>query len=84
MPVVNKNQIERMVSLCKARLPKKFLRIMDKYENKPEAMRDAGIAYAVDQIVDLLTQGVDGIHLYIMNQPDVASKIHRSIASLLS
>ncbi|MCD7905322.1 MAG: methylenetetrahydrofolate reductase [NAD(P)H] [Clostridiales bacterium] len=84
MPVVNKSQIERMVSLCGARLPKKFLRIMDKYEDKPEAMRDAGIAYAVDQIVDLLTQGVDGIHLYTMNQPDVASKIHRSIAALLS
>ncbi len=83
MPVVNKAQIERMVSLCGASLPPKFRRIMDKYEDKPEAMHDAGIAYAVDQIVDLLTQGVDGIHLYTMNQPDVAYKIHRSIASLL-
>ncbi len=83
MPVVNKSQIERMVSLCGASLPTKFRRIMDKYEDRPEAMHDAGIAYAVDQIVDLLTQGVDGIHLYTMNKPDVAYKIHRSIASLL-
>lgn len=83
MPVVNKAQIERMTSLCGASLPKKFRRIMDRYVDNPVAMHDAGIAYAVDQIVDLLTQGVDGIHLYTMNNPDVAFKIHRSIASLL-
>lgn len=83
MPVTNKAQIERMASLCGARLPKKFIKIMDKYENKPEQLHDAGIAYAVDQIVDLLTQGADGIHLYTMNKPDVAFKIHRSIATLL-
>jgi len=63
MPVVNKKQIERMVSLCGASLPSKFTKIMQKYENHPEALRDAGIAYAVDQIVDLITHGVDGIHL---------------------
>lgn len=83
MPVVNKAQIERMVSLCGARLPAKFLRIIDKYGDNPESMHAAGIAYAVDQIVDLLTQGVDGIHLYTMNQPDVAEKIYRSISPLL-
>ncbi|MCD7855077.1 MAG: methylenetetrahydrofolate reductase [NAD(P)H] [Clostridiales bacterium] len=83
MPVVNKAQIERMASLCGARLPKKFIKIMDKYENKPEQLHDAGIAYAVDQIVDLLTQGVDGVHLYTMNKPDTAFKIYRSIATLL-
>lgn len=83
MPVVNKAQIERMASLCGARLPKKFIKIMDKYENKPQQLHDAGIAYAVDQIVDLLTQGVDGVHLYTMNKPDTAFKIYRSIATLL-
>jgi methylenetetrahydrofolate reductase (NADPH) len=83
MPVVNKKQIERMVTLCKVDLPKKFVTMMAKYENKPEAMRDAGIAYAVDQIVDLMAQGVDGIHLYTMNNPYIAHKIHGAIRSLL-
>ncbi len=53
MPVVNKKQIERMVSMCGASLPVKFTRMMARYENNPEALRDAGIAYAIDQIVDL-------------------------------
>lgn len=83
MPVVNKKQIERMVTLCGVKLPKKFLSIMDRYENKPEAMRDAGIAYAVDQIVDLIAQGADGIHLYTMNNPYIAHKIYAAIKNLL-
>ena len=84
MPVVNKKQIERMVSLCGASLPSKFTKIMQKYENHPEALRDAGIAYAVDQIVDLITHGVDGIHLYTMNNPYVARKISDSVSGLLN
>lgn len=83
MPVVNKNQIERMVSMCGASLPAKFSKMMQKYENNPEALRDAGIAYAIDQIVDLISNGVDGIHLYTMNNPYVARKISESISSLL-
>lgn len=83
MPVVNKKQIERMVTLCGVNLPKKFLSIMDRYENNPEAMRDAGIAYAVDQIVDLIAQGVDGIHLYTMNNPYIAHRIYEAINTLL-
>ncbi len=82
MPVVNKKQIERMVSLCGASLPRKFTRMMAKYEGRPEAMRDAGIAYAVDQIVDLVSQGVDGVHLYTMNNPYVAKKIRDGIKNL--
>jgi methylenetetrahydrofolate reductase (NADPH) len=84
MPVVNSKQIERMVTLCGAKLPKKFLSIMERYENKPEAMRDAGIAYAIDQIVDLLTYGVDGIHLYTMNNPYIAHRIYEATHSLLA
>jgi methylenetetrahydrofolate reductase (NADPH) len=84
MPVVNKAQIERMVSLCGATLPDKFLKMMARYEHNLEAMRDAGIAYAVNQIVDLITQGVDGIHLYTMNNPMIAAKICSSISSLIS
>ncbi|MDD3910313.1 MAG: methylenetetrahydrofolate reductase [NAD(P)H] [Proteiniphilum sp.] len=83
MPVVNKRQIERMVSLCGVKLPKKFVTMMERYENNPEAMRDAGIAYAVDQIVDLIAQGVDGIHLYTMNNSYIAKKIYAAISTLL-
>ncbi len=83
MPVVNKKQIERMVSMCGASLPQKFSRMMAKYENNPEALRDAGIAYAIDQIVDLISGGADGIHLYTMNNPYVAEKISSAISGLL-
>lgn len=83
MPVVNKKQIERMASLCGATVPKKFVSIMERYENNPVAMRDAGIAYAIDQIVDLIAHGVDGIHLYTMNNPYIAQKIHEAIHSLI-
>ena len=83
MPVVNKSQIQRMVSLCGASLPAKFSRIMNRYENNPEALRDAGIAYAIDQCVDLIANGVKGIHLYTMNNPYVARKITEAIGNLL-
>jgi len=82
MPVTNKKQIERMATLCHAKLPKKFITIMEKYENNPIAMRDAGIAYAVSQIVDLIANDVDGIHLYTMNNPYIAKKICGSVQSL--
>ena len=82
--MVNKKQIERMVTLCGVDLPKKFLSIMERYEHNPEAMRDAGIAYAIDQIVDLITQGVDGIHLYTMNNPYIAHRIYEAIYTLLA
>lgn len=84
MPVVNKKQIERMVSLCGASLPSKFTKMMQKYESNPEALRDAGIAYAIDQIVDLLANGVNGIHLYTMNNPYIAKKIAESVSNLLN
>ena len=84
MPVVNKKQIERMVSLCGASLPPKFTKMMSRYEGHPEALRDAGIAYAVNQIVDLISNGVDGIHLYTMNNPLVARRIAESISSLVN
>ena len=83
MPVTNKSQIERMVSMCGASLPSKFVKIMQKYDTRPEALRDAGIAYAIEQIVDLLANGVDGIHLYTMNNPYVATKISEAVVSLL-
>ena len=82
MPVVNAKQITRLVSLCGASIPPKFAKMMARYEDDPEAIMDAGIAYAVDQIVDLLSQGVDGIHLYTMNKPEVAKRINDSVKHL--
>ncbi len=83
MPITNKKQIERMVTLCGATLPRKFQRVLAKYESQPEALRDAGIAFATEQIVDLLAHGVDGIHLYTMNNPYIARKISETIRTLL-
>lgn len=83
MPITNKSQITRMVSMSGASLPAKFSKILQKYENKPEALRDAGIAYAIEQIVDLIANGVDGIHLYTMNNPYIAQKITEAVVNLL-
>ena len=84
MPVVNKNQIERISSLCGAHIPEKFIKIMNKYEHDKDALREAGIAYAVEQIVDLVSSGVDGIHLYTMNNPYVARRIHDNINTIIN
>ena len=83
MPVVNKNMIERMVTTCGASLPGKFVKIMQRYEHNPEALRAAGIAYAINQIVDLAASGVDGVHLYTMNNPYVARKISEAVSGIL-
>ena len=83
MPVINKAQIEKMVSVCGASLPEKFKRILTKFENNKEALYDAGMAYAVNQVVDLLASDVDGIHLYTMNNPRVARKICESIRNII-
>ena len=83
MPVVNKKQIERMVSLSGASIPPRLASLMDKYGDNPQAMRDAGIAYATEQIFDLISMGVDGIHLYTMNKSDVAKEISDNVRSLL-
>lgn len=83
MPVTNKKSIERMVSMCGASLPPKFAKMMQKYENNPEALRDAGIAYAIDQIVDLVSNGVDGIHLYTMNNAYVARRISEAVGNII-
>lgn len=83
MPVTNKSQIERMVTMCGASLPQKFTKMIQKYEFNQEALIDAGIAYAADQIVDLISNGVEGIHLYTMNNPYIAKKITEMIGKLL-
>lgn len=83
MPLTNINQIKRMCVLSGgASMPAKFTRMIAKYENNPEALKQAGIAYAVDQIIDLISNDISGIHLYTMNKPDVAEKIVSVISSL--
>jgi len=83
MPLTNKNQIERIATLSGSKIPQKYLRMMNKFENDKEAMVDAGIAYATEQIIDLMATGVDGVHLYTMNNPYVARKTHNNIISMV-
>lgn len=83
MPCVNAKQINRMVTMCGASLPPKFVKLIQRYGDNEEAMRDAGIAYAADQIIDLVANGVDGIHLYTMNNPYIARKISESVEKVI-
>ncbi len=83
MPCVNANSIKRMITMCGASLPEKFTKLIARYGEKPKAMRDAGIAYAVDQIIDLAAHGVDGVHLYTMNDPFIARRICESVSSVI-
>ncbi len=79
IPVTNAKQIKRITELSHCSLPPKFKRILDKYEHKPESLKEAGIAYAIEQIIDLISWGIDGIHLYTMNKVDTTEKIMKSI-----
>lgn len=83
MPVTNKKQIERMVSMCGASIPAKLSKVLQRFGDNPEAMRDAGISYAIDQIIDLVANGVEGIHIYTMNDPYIAGKITKSDESII-
>ena len=82
LPVLNPNQIKRIQQLSGCSLPKKFVRILERYQDNPKALEEAGIAYAAEQIVDLLSYGVDGVHIYTMNRPDAAQSILKSIGNI--
>ena len=85
MPILNRNQALRLLKTCEnIHLPRKFKAILDKYENDPESLRAAGLAYAVDQIVDLVTQDVAGVHLYTMNNAETAKYIHQATHALFN
>lgn len=83
MPVINAAQIQRMVTMCGASFPERFQKIIDKYADNKEALFDAGMSYALSQIIDLLTSDIDGIHLYTMNNPVVAGKICEGIRHII-
>ena len=83
MPVINAAQIKRMVSLCNASFPKRFQRIISRYEDNKEALFDAGMSYCLSQIIDLLVSDIKGIHLYTMNNPAVARRICEGIKNIV-
>lgn len=82
MPVTNKAQIKRIVSLSGNMVPPRFLAIVDRFGDNPAAMRQAGIAYATDQIIDLIANGVNHVHIYTMNKPDVAGEILDNLSEI--
>ena len=83
MPVINANQIKRMISLCNASFPERFCRIIRRYENNSEALFDAGMSYALSQVIDLLASDIPGIHLYTMNNPAVARRICEGVRNIV-
>ena len=83
MPVTNSKQISKICSLSGTSLTPKFRAILDKFGDNPAALKQAGIAYTVDQIVDMVSNGIKGIHIYTMNKPDVAKSILNSLSAVL-
>lgn len=83
MPVTNVAQIRRICEMSGTYLPARFKAILDRFGDNPAAMKQAGIAYATEQIIDLIANGVNGIHVYSMNKPDVAARIKDSLSEIL-
>ena len=83
MPITQRSQIEKAIKLSGTVFPARFLSIADKFGGNPAAMKQAGIAYATEQIIDLLANGVKGIHVYSMNKPDVAGKLMENLSEVL-
>ena len=83
MPITNPRQVERAVELSGTYVPQRFKAIVDKFGHNPEAMKQAGIAYATDQIIDLVANGVKAIHIYTMNKPDVAQAIRNNLSHII-
>ncbi len=83
MPVTNANQIERVIKLSGSFMPQRFKSLVDKFGSDPDAMKQAGIAYATDQIIDLFANNITNVHVYSMNKPDVAEKIQSNLSDIL-
>ncbi len=84
MPITNANQVERAVKLSGSFMPQRFKSLVDKFGSSPDAMKQAGIAYATDQIIDLFANGISNVHVYSMNKPDVAQKILDNLSDILN
>ena len=83
MPITNAKFVERSIKLSGSFIPQRFKSLVDKFGSDPEAMKQAGIAYATDQIIDLYANGITNVHVYSMNKPDVAEKIQSNISAIL-
>ncbi len=83
MPITNGNQIERAIKLSGSFMPQRFKSLVDKFGTTPAAMKQAGIAYATDQIIDLFANGITNVHVYSMNKPDVAAAIKNNLSDIL-
>ncbi len=83
MPITNANQVARAIKLSGSFMPQRFKSLVDKFGSDPNAMKQAGIAYATDQIIDLYANGITNVHVYSMNKPDVAEKIQGNLSDIL-
>ncbi len=83
MPITNANQVERAMKLSGSFMPQRFKSLVDKFGSSPAAMKQAGIAYATDQIIDLFANGISLVHVYSMNKPDVAQRILENLSDIL-
>lgn len=83
MPITNGKQIRRITSMCGCSIPEKLKKILDRYEDNPIAMRKAGIAYAMEQIIELISDDIAGIHIYTMNRVEASKKIMKNIGNIL-
>ena len=83
MPITNGNQVDRAIKLSGSFMPQRFKSLVDKFGTTPAAMKQAGIAYATDQIIDLFANGIRNVHVYSMNKPDVAEAILRNLSDIL-
>ncbi|MCI6501642.1 MAG: methylenetetrahydrofolate reductase [Clostridia bacterium] len=83
MPITRANQVEKAIRLSGSFMPHRFLSLVDKFGRYPEAMKQAGIAYATDQIIDLYANGITHVHVYTMNKPDVAAGIQKNLSEIL-
>ncbi len=83
MPITNGNQVARAIQLSGSFMPQRFKSLVDKFGSDPAAMKQAGIAYATDQIIDLYANGITNVHVYSMNKPDVARQIQANLSDIL-
>ena len=83
MPITNANMVERSIKMSGSFMPQRFKALVDKFGSDPEAMKQAGIAYATDQIIDLYANGITNVHVYSMNKPEVAERIQSNVSAII-
>ncbi len=83
MPITNANMVERSIKMSGSFMPQRFKTLVDKFGSDPEAMKQAGIAYATDQIIDLYANGITNVHVYSMNKPEVAERIQSNVSAII-